>query len=77
VAEGYCRRKTRVYSNHVSIALGSHGEVETFVEIAYRLGYLNDANRDLLDRQLASVGRLLNGLFEALEEKLKREEGGA
>ena len=70
IAEGYCRRRTRVYANHVSIALGSHGEVETLVEIAHRLGYLNDANRVIVDQQLASVGRLLHALFEALERKL-------
>jgi len=37
VAEGACRRTTGAFVNHVSIALGSHGEVETCVEIALRL----------------------------------------
>ena len=26
VAEGYCRRNTKVYAHHVSVALGSHAE---------------------------------------------------
>jgi four helix bundle protein len=31
VAEGACRRTTNAYINHVSIALGSHAELETCV----------------------------------------------
>jgi four helix bundle protein len=30
VAEGWARRSIRTYANHVSIALGSHAEVETY-----------------------------------------------
>jgi four helix bundle protein len=71
VAEGYCRRGTRVYAHHVSIALGSHGELETCVEIAYRLQYLTSAQKDALDEHLASVGRLLNALHGALERRLR------
>ena len=41
VAEGACRRTTNAYINHVSIALGSHAELETCVEIAFRLSYLS------------------------------------
>jgi len=41
VAEGHCRRKTRVYAHHVSIALGSHGELETLIEVSTRLGFIS------------------------------------
>ena len=37
IAEGACRRTTGAFLNHVSIALGSHAEVETCLEIAIRL----------------------------------------
>jgi four helix bundle protein len=73
VAEGYCRRKTKAYANHVSIAMGSHGEVETHVEIAFRLGFLSEASRDSLQRDLGSIGRLLNGLHHSLREKIRQE----
>jgi four helix bundle protein len=72
VAEGHCRRKTRVYAHHVSIALGSHGELETLVELAGRLEYLVKQERRGLDERCASVGRLLSGLFRSLEEKIAR-----
>jgi four helix bundle protein len=41
VAEGACRHSDRVYLNHVAIALGSHAELETCLEIAFRLEYLS------------------------------------
>jgi len=75
VAEGYCRRKTKAYANHVSIALGSHGEVETYVEIAFRLGFLSEEARDALDRDLGSLGRLLNALHDSLRERIRQERG--
>jgi four helix bundle protein len=75
VAEGHCRRKTRVYAHHVSIALGSHGELETLVELAARLGFLLPADRHGLQERCDSVGRLLSGLFRSLEEKVARDAG--
>jgi four helix bundle protein len=74
VAEGHCRRTTKVYANHVSIALGSHGELETCVELASRLGFLSPSDRAALDRDTDAVGRLLSGLYRSLEEKIKRED---
>jgi four helix bundle protein len=70
VAEGHSRRSTKAYASHVSIALGSHGELETCVEIAARLGFLpQDAKMPLVEL-CDSVGRLLNGLHRSLARKL-------
>ena len=74
VAEGHCRRKTRVYAHHVSIALGSHGELETLIELSSRLGFLEAQDRRALQERSDSVGRLLSGLFRSLEAKLARGE---
>lgn len=70
VAEGACRKTTPTYINHVSIALGSHGELETCVEIALRLRYLSAKAKDELMIVADSTGRLLNGLLHSLESKL-------
>jgi four helix bundle protein len=75
VAEGNCRRSTKAYANHVSIALGSHGELETCVEIAYRLGYLDGTERTTLIDLSDRVGQMLNGLFRSLKAKLKARKG--
>jgi four helix bundle protein len=71
VAEGHCRRTTKVYANHVSIALGSHGELETCLELACRLGFLTKAENQKLLTSSDTVGRLLNGLYNSLEHKIQ------
>lgn len=70
VAEGACRRTTPAYINHVSVALGSHGELETCIEIACRLGYLSTSARDALMSVSDTTGRLLNGLLRSLELRI-------
>jgi four helix bundle protein len=68
IAEGYRRKKKRpAYQNHVSIALGSQGELETQVEIAKRNSFIAaDLCRgvfDLNDR----VGAMLYRLHDSLD----------
>ena len=77
VAKGYCRRKTKVYLQHVRIALGSHAELETCIELACRLGFLPTEERDAFDENTSSVGRLLSGLHRSLEDKIARSKGPA
>ena len=72
IAEGACRRTTPAYVNHVSIALGSHAELETCVEIALRLGYLSGSAKDELMKVSDTTGRLLNGLLRSLESRFSR-----
>jgi four helix bundle protein len=55
--------------NHVSIALGSHGELETCFEIGRRLKYLAQSDFDESMRILDRAGQLLNGLMRSLEAK--------
>jgi four helix bundle protein len=70
VAEGHSRRTTRTYANHVSIALGSHAELETCLEVACQLGFLRPEDRQKLQSTSDSVGRLLSGLHRSLAAKL-------
>jgi four helix bundle protein len=72
VAEGACRRTTAVYVNHVSIALGSHAEIETCFEIAVRLKYVQRAESSELMGSLERTGQLLNGLLRSLQSKAPR-----
>jgi len=74
VAEGYCRRKTKTYAHHVTISLGSHGELETCIELARRLGYVSSKECESLENEIELVGKVLSGLHRSLEEKIEREE---
>jgi four helix bundle protein len=69
LAEGHCRRSTKAYANHVSIALGSHAELETYMELSARLGYVTSVEIEPLLALTALVGRLLNGLHKSLVRK--------
>lgn len=70
VAEGHGRRTTKAYMNHVSIAIGSHAEFATCIELAGRLGFLPPTERERITIQSDSVGRLLFGLHRALARKI-------
>lgn len=54
VAEGWCRKdRSQAFQNHVSIAMGSGGELDTELEICYR--------NDLLKREdCRNITTLLN-----------------
>src|SRR6476620_429540 len=62
IAERHCRRTTRAYTNHVSIALGSQGELETCVEVTRRLKLISNESAEEIQTECAAVGRMLSGL---------------
>jgi four helix bundle protein len=69
VAEGQRRRIPKVYLNHVSIALGSEGELETQIEVALRLA-LVDVEAAMAALQIAErVRQLLNGLRRSIAQR--------
>ena len=68
IAEGWRRKKRRgAYQNHVSIAMGSEGELETELEVCFRNGFLDrQACKKAMD--LASrVSKMLNRLHDSLD----------
>ena len=68
IAEGHRRESTREYLNHISIAQGSLGEVETQLEIAARLGYISHDDLNPLLQSVTRIGRQLYALRNALKE---------
>lgn len=70
IAEGHSRRSPRVYLNHVGIALGSLGELDTEIEIAERRGYCSRASAAKVRAQLDRTRQVLHGLRRSLEFRL-------
>lgn len=70
VAEGNSRPSTPAYLHHVSIALGSHGELRALLDIGGRVGFIGDTELRSLNGQVDEVGRLLAGLHRALKARL-------
>ena len=67
IAEGHCRNGRREFVHHLSIALGSLGEVETQMIIARRLGYADTAESERLLTLAEETGRILVALMHSLE----------
>jgi four helix bundle protein len=66
IAEG-SRRKTPGYVHHLTISLGSHGELDTQCELATRRGFIKIADRADLESLIAEVGRVSHGLLRSLD----------
>ena len=69
IAEGAARTSTGELAQFLGISCGSLSELETQLELAKRLGYL-DANTDAI-RQVNRVGRLVRSLRNSLRKKVK------
>ena len=67
IGEGKRRKRQRALLNHLDIALGSQGEVEVQLELAQRLGFVSQRDVEPIAKRVAEVGRMLNGLIEALQ----------
>ena len=69
IAEGHSRESKRELARFVSIARGSHAELETQLLIAKYLGFGNQAQLDRLLEVLQEEGRMLTGLRRSLIAK--------
>jgi four helix bundle protein len=69
IAEGHGRQHLAEYVQHLSIAYGSLMEVETHIQIAARLGYIDLQTSDSMIDRMSEIGRMLNGLMRSLRGK--------
>lgn len=69
IAEGHARKSTKEYLRFLSIAVGSLAEVETFVELAIRLQYVNKERTTPLLESIGEERRMLRGLQRSLEAR--------
>ncbi len=70
IAEGHGRKSTAAYMSYLSIAFGSLMELETQIQIAARLGYLDEGKVITLLVQTDEIGKMLSGLKQSLADKL-------
>ena len=69
IAEGRERQHRKEFIQHISIAYASLAELETHIQIAKRLNYLDTNTTKQILEKTAEVGRMLNGLRNALSKK--------
>lgn len=67
IAEGAADRSKEQFRNFLSIAIGSLNELNTQLEIAFRIGYLNNANHDEAQKLVDDCLAVTYGLKRSLE----------
>jgi four helix bundle protein len=63
VAEGAARQTKKEFKNYLHIAQGSLSELDTQLELAKRLNFLQPAQWEHLDEILERVDKMLSGLI--------------
>ncbi len=70
VAEGAARQSRREFIQFLYIARGSLSEVDTYTEIAGRLGSIEKETMGLVEKKLMDVDKILTGFIQSLKRKL-------
>jgi len=70
IAEGHGRNSTKEYIHFLSIAYGSLMEVETQLQIAVNLKFMEQSEANKMFQATAEIGRMINGLSRSLKNKL-------
>lgn len=69
IAEGRERKHSKEFLQHLSIAYSSMAELETHIQIAERLNYINSTKTNQLLQKTAEIGRMINGLRKSVERR--------
>ena len=70
IAEGQNRQYDGEFLKHLAIALGSLAELETHLQIAQRLGYLEEKVQNPLLERTRQISRMLYGLRKSIRAKI-------
>ena len=68
IAEGHARQ-TGYFVNHLNMAVGSEAELQTQLELAYRLDFVEKSRVEPILDSAAEVGRMIRGLMASVERK--------
>jgi len=71
IAEGASRNHKRDYLQFLYVSRGSLAEVECLLQLAYKLGYLEEKEHRKLAGQRDDVAKTLFGLIRAVEGEIK------
>jgi four helix bundle protein len=74
IAEGNARSSTKEYLQHLSIAIGSLAELETFMDLSIRLEYRNPSQTAFLLEMIIHERKMLRGLQRSLRSKLSSSD---
>ena len=69
IAEGAARQTKKEFRNFLHVAQGSLSELDTQIEIASRLGYLDVECRKSLDKKMEPIDKMITGLIRHVSKK--------
>jgi len=70
VAEGAARRSKKEFVNFLHISMGSLSELDTQLELAKRLEFIDEAKWKNLDDKLIAEDKVLSGLIKSKKENI-------
>ena len=70
IAEGAGRQHVKEFIQFLSIAYGSLTELETHVQIASLLHYINSDKLNIVLKETSEIGRMINGLKRSLKKSV-------
>lgn len=70
IAEGSSRQSKKEFIRFLYIAQGSSSEVETFLEISRRLGWISNKDKECLDEKIIRISKMLTGLINYLRKRI-------
>jgi four helix bundle protein len=73
IAEGHTRESSKEFLHHLSIAQASLAEVETQLEIAFRLNYCSEQELNTVLSHETSLDKQLYSLRNALQSRNKND----
>jgi len=72
IAEGAARQTTKELVNFLHISQGSLSELDTQLDISYKLKYLKEADRQDLDKIMVRIDKMLSGLIASKKGTISR-----
>jgi four helix bundle protein len=71
IAEGCARFTRKEQVQFYMMARGSISELDTHIEISYRLGLIKAEDKDMILDKITEIGKMLNGLIRLRKELSK------
>jgi len=73
IAEGAARHSSKEFYHFLTIAGGSLSELDTQLEIAYNLNFIDSEQKQDLDKKIESISAKLAGLIQNIKKKVSSE----
>jgi four helix bundle protein len=69
IAEGAARQTKKEFANYIHMARGSLSELDTQMELAKRLGYLDEETFVFIDERMDRIDKMITGLIRHLSKR--------